>query len=228
MGTNAVSAVPAITNLLRAAAEGRANIRETGVCLDVLRALGSNATKASAVVAALLPENCPVYRNVEKHEVDRFRGFLFATLAEIGVPKETTPFIADALANSDSRMSYAFAGAARAAGTLGQNAVLLPHLLRPLEKDVPQDFLSFAEFDAHFVAGGEYTTCQVESLRALRRIGKPAQSAAPIVRAFLARAVDWIASPEGGKRMPRPTVEARETLAVLEGDTRTAQLNRNE
>ena len=227
-GPKAVSAVPAIANLMGEAAAGRANIRETGVCLDVLRALGSNASPASTAVAALLPENCAVYRNVEKHEVDRFRGFLFATLAEIGVPKEALPFIADALANSDNRMSYGFAGAARAAGASGQNATeLLPHLLRPLEKDAPQDFLSFAEFDAHFVAGGEYTTCQVESLRALRRIGKPARNATPIVRAFLARAVDWVASPQGAKQMPRPTAEARATLAMLEADeNRTAQIGR--
>jgi len=230
MGPRAVSAVPAITNLMGEAAAGRAGIRETGVCLDLLRALGSNAGPARAAVAALLPENRAVYRNVEKHEVDRFRGFLFATLAEIGVPKEALPFIADALANSDNRMSYGFAGAARAAGASGRHAAeLLPHLVRPLEKDSPQDFLSFAEFDAHFAAGGEYTTCQVESLRALRRIGPPARSAAPIVRAFLNRAVDWIASPQGAKQIPKPTAEARETLAVLEAqDTRTAQLDGNE
>jgi hypothetical protein len=230
MGPKAVSAVPAIANLMREASAGRANIRETGVCLDVLRVLGSNAVPASAAVAALLPENCAVYRSVEKHEVDRFRGFLFATLAEIGVPKEALPFIADALVNSDNRMSYAFAGAARAAGASGRDAAeLLPHLVRPLEKDVPQDFLSFAEFDAHFVAGGEYTTCQAESLRALRRIGPPARNAAPVVRAFLDRAEDWVASPQGTKRMPKPTVEARETLAVLEAqDTRKARLDGNE
>ncbi len=230
MGPNAVSAAPAITNLMCEANAGRAAIRETGVCLDVLRALGSNAAPAGAAIAALLPENCAVYRNVEKHEVDRFRGFLFATLAEIGVPREALPFIADALANSDNRMSYGFAGAARAAGASGQAATeLLPHLVRPLEKDAPQDFLSFSEFDSHFVAGGEYTTCQVESLRALRRIGPPARSAAPIVRAFLNRAVDWIASSPGAKGMPKPKVEAQETLAALEAqDTRTAQLNGNE
>jgi len=230
MGSNAVSAVPAITNLMCEAAGGRANIRETGVCLDVLRALGSNAAHAREAAAALLPENCAVYRNAEKHEVDRFRGFLFATLAEIGVPQGAQPFIADGLANSDDRMTYGFAGAARAAGALGPTAAeLLPHLVRPLEKDAPQDFLSFAEFDAHFVAGGEFTTCQVESLRALRRIGPPARSAAPVVRTFLNRAVDWIASPEGEKRMSKPTVEARETLAVLEArDTQTAQSHGNE
>jgi hypothetical protein len=49
------------------------------------------------------------------------------------------------------------------------------------------------------------------------------------VREFLARAVDWIASPQGAKQMPKPTVEARETLAVLEAkDSRTAQLDGNE
>ena len=114
-------------------------------------------------------------------------------------------------------------------GTRGTVKGLLPHLVRPLAKDAPQDFLSFSEFDSHFVAGGEYTTCQVESLRALRRIGPPARSAAPIVRAFLNRAVDWIASSPGAKGMPKPKVEAQETLAVLETqDTRTAQLNGNE
>ena len=230
MGPTAVSAVPAMTNLMREAAAGRANMPETGVCLDALRELGSNAAPASTAVAALLPENCAVYRDAEKHEVDRFRGFLFATLAETDVPKEALGFIADALANSDNRMSYSFAGAARAAGASGVGAVeLLPHLIRPLEKDGPQDFLNFSEFESHFVAEGEYTTCQVESLRALRRIGPPAKSAAPVVRAFLTRAVDWMASPPGAKRMPKPSVEARDTLAVLEAqDTRTAQLNGHE
>jgi hypothetical protein len=224
---NSVAAVPAISDLMREAAAGRIEIAEVGVCLDVLRALGSNATPASVRVGALLPENCPIYRDVEKHEVDRFRGFILVTLAEIGVPKEATPFIADALVNSDERMSYSFAGAARAAGSLGTNAAhLLPHLLRPLERDTPQDFLEFAEFDTHFLAGGEYTTCQVESLRALRRIGPPAQTALPAVRAFLARAVDWVASPDQAKRMPLPTAEARQTIAALESrGTRTAQLH---
>jgi hypothetical protein len=227
MGTNSIAAVPAISNLMRQAAAGHADVREVGVCLDVLRALGTNASSAGPAVSALLPENCPIYRDVEKHEVDRFRGFLFVTLAEIGVPNEAAPFIADALANSDQRMSYAFAGAARAAGS---NAVqLLPHLLRPLEKDAPQDFLDFAEFEAHFTPGGEYTTCQVESLRALRRMGPSAQSALPVVRAFLARAVDWVASPDRAKRMPRPIEEARQTITALESrDTRTAQLNNHD
>jgi hypothetical protein len=224
LGTNAASAVPAITKLFDRAAKGEVGIRETGVCLDVLRALGTNAATASAAVAALLPEQSLIYRNVEKHEVERFRGFLFATLAEIGVPKEAAPFIADALANADDRMAYGFAGAARAAASLGSDAEnLLPFLLRPLQKDTPQEFLDFDQFEAHLATSGEYTTCQIESLRALRRIGPPARSAIPIVRAFHTRAVDWIVNPGGPKRLPRVSDEAQQTLAALES-TRTAQL----
>jgi len=224
LGTNAFSAIPSITDLLRQAVKGEARVRETGICLDILRAQGTNATPASGAVAALLPEQSPIYRNVQKHEVDRFRGFVFFTLAEIGVPKEAVPFVADALANSDERMSYAFAGAARAAGALQADAAqLVPHLVRPLEKDTPQDVLDFDEFEAHSATRGEYTTGQIEILRALRRIGPPARSALPVVRAFESRAVDWITSADGPKRIPRVSDEARQTLAVLES-TRTAQL----
>ena len=224
LATNAASAVPAIARLFDRAAKGEVGIRETGICLDVLRAQGSNAASANTAVAALLPEQSPIYRNVEKHEVERFRGFLFATLAEIGVPKEAAPFIADALANADDRMAYGFAGAARAAASLGSDAEnLLPFLLRPLQKDTPQEFLDFDQFEAHLAPSGEYTTCQIESLRALRRIGPPARSALPVVRAFHTRAVDWIVNPGGPKRLPRVSDEAQQTLAALES-TRTAQL----
>jgi HEAT repeat protein len=224
LGTNAASAVPAITKLFERAAKGEVALRETGICLDVLRAQGTNAASANTAVAALLPEQSPIYRNVEKHEVERFRGFLFATLAEIGVPKEAGPFIADALANADDRMAYGFAGAARAAASLGSNAEnLLPFLLRPLEKDTPQEFLDFDQFEAHVATSGEYTTCQIESLRALRRIGPAARSALPVVRAFHTRAVDWIVNPGGPKRLPRLSDEAQQTLSALDG-TRTALL----
>jgi hypothetical protein len=217
-GPAAAPALHSLIGALRRAAVDGAPPREVGACLDVVRSIGTNAAPAGNVIVPLLDEKSPVYRNAQKHEVHRLRGFLFATLAETRVPHDALPFIMGALANSDQRSSVEFAGAARAAGALGTRArQAVPFLVRALDERIDDDLIAFDRFDSHDAPGAaEYTTCQIEALRALRRIGPTDQPAVRAVRAFLEQPLPDIEATNVFRRIPSLRTEAGQTLAAIE------------
>ena len=105
-------------------------------------------------------------------------------------------------------MTLEFAAAARAAGALGTNAVdAVPLLLRPLQEQMQEQPITFESFDSHASSTREYTTCQVEALRALRQIGPRAEAAAPVVREFLEKPLP-IANSNALMRIPDLRAEA--------------------
>jgi hypothetical protein len=218
LGPGAGPALNTLMDALRRAAVDGAPPREVGACLDAIRSIGTNAAPAANVMVQLLDEKSPIYRNAQKHEVHRLRGFLLATLAETGVPKEALPVIMGALANSDQRSSVEFAGAARAAGGLGTHArQAAPFLVRALEERIDDDIIAFDRFEAHDSPGNaEYTTCQIEALRALRRIGPTDEPAVRAVRAFLEQPLPEVEATNAFRRIPNLRSEAGQTLAVIQ------------
>jgi hypothetical protein len=218
LGPRAGSAINTLLVTLRRAAVDGAPPREVGACLDTIRTLGANAAPAARVIVELLDEKSPIYRNAQKHEVHRLRGFLLATLAEISVPEDALPFIVGALANSDQRSSVEFAGAARAAGAMGTHGrQAVPFLVRALEERIDDDFISFDRFDSHDSPGNaEYTTCQIEALRALRRIGPTDEPAVRAVRAFLEQPLPVVEATNVFRRIPNLRAEAGQTLAAIQ------------
>jgi hypothetical protein len=205
-----------MAGLDRAATRG-ATPREIGICLDALRNMGTKAAAAAPAVMRLLEEQSPVYRNLNKHDVDHLRAFLFVTLADIGAPKEALPFVVSSLAGGESWMTLEYAGAARAAGALGPYAKeAVPFLLRPLQQAMPQGLIAFEKFDSNTSSTRQYTTCQVEALRALRQIGPAAPSAPAAVRAFLERPLPSCGDSIAIVRLPDLRTEATATLAALE------------
>jgi len=218
LGPRAVMATKTLIAALRRAATDGAPPREVGACLDSIRRIGTNAAPAASVIVQLLDENSPVYRNAQKHEVHRLRGFLLATLAEIGVAQDTLPIIMGALANSDQRSSVEFAGAARAAGALGTHArPAVPFLVRALGERIDDDVIAFDRFDAHESSPtGQYTTCQVEALRALKQIGPTDEPTVRAVRAFLDQPLPEVEGTNVFRRIPNLRTEAGQTLAAIE------------
>lgn len=205
-----------MASLDRAATHG-ATPREIGACLDALRHMKTKAAAAAPAVMRLLEEQSPVYRNLNKHDVDHLRAFLLVTLADIGVPGEALPFVVSSLASGEGSMTLEYAGAARAAGALGPYAKeAVPFLLRPLRQAMPQGLIAFEKFDSNTSSTRQYTTCQVEALRALRQIGPAAQSAAAAVRAFLERPLPSCGNSIAIVRLPDLRTEAAATLAALE------------
>jgi len=211
-----------ITSLNRAAAGG-GTARELGACLDALRQSGTNAAMAAPALMRLLEEQSAVYRNLSKHEVDRVRAFLLITLADVGIPREALPSVVSSLASGDRWMTMEFAAAARAAGALGTNAVAaVPLLLRPLQEPMQEQPITFEKFDSHFSSTRDYTTSQVEVLRALRQMGRGAEVAAPVVREFLERPLP-VANSNALMRIPDLRAEAVATLAAIQPRQETAK-----
>lgn len=217
LGTAATAATDALVALLRRAASEGASLREVGASLDVIRNIGTNGSAAAEILVQLLDEDSPIYRNVERHEVHRLRGFLLATLGATGVPKTAMPAIVSALANSDRRAAIEFAGAARAAAALGPQArETIPFLLRALTERLDEDFIAFDRFDSHGIPGAEFTTCQIEALRALAAIGSSDETTVQVVRAFSQQSWPELDGTNLFRRIPNLRMEATKTLAAIE------------
>jgi hypothetical protein len=214
LGRSALPAIDAVTGALEHAAAQGAPVAEVGACLDILRNVGPDAARSAEVLVRLLEEDSPVYRNTLKHEVDRLRGFLFATLAVTGVPDNAMPAILGALANSNELLLQEFTGAARAAGAAGPRAREASHpLLRALRPGAATDLLAFQRFDSHSISDGECTTPQIEALRALSRIGVSDEGTVRAVRAFLKKPP--FAGAGLAENLPDAQTEAAKALTVL-------------
>jgi hypothetical protein len=136
------------------------------------------------------------------------------TLAEIGVTPAAFPFVIDNLANTDRNMPYPYAAAARAAASIGPRArLMVPYLIRALNNELRDDYITFETIRGHRSSSGEYTTCQIEAIRALARIGSAAREAVPYLEKLskqppMART--------GSNRLQRvPDIAAEATAAIL-------------
>ncbi len=217
-GPKAAPAAEALAQALKKSTEHTPEV-ELAAYLEALKAIGPGARSASETLVALLPESSPLLRNRNKVVVHHLRGFILATLAEIGIPKQTLPFVLDGLANADATLAYAymFASASRAAGALGPEArVVVPFLLRILKGEVRDDFITFETFNSHRSSNGEYTNCMTEALRALSRIGPDAIEAVPYLEALLKK--PGISLDGAGRlyRLPNVQEEARRALAAIQ------------
>ena len=149
--------------------------------LDRLRARGTAARDAGPALATLLPEQAALYRGRGPAEAVRLRGYVLATMADIGTPAEAIPFIVAELAHG--HRAYLMAAAARAAGGAGPAArSAVPHLLRILEPGFHDD--DQVCLDAYNAAPPypKTTTVRIEAIRSLARIG--ARDALPVLRAM--------------------------------------------
>ncbi len=217
-GPKAAPAAEALAQALKKSTEHTPEV-ELAAYLEALKAIGPGARSASETLVALLPESSPLLRNRNKGVVHHLRGFILATLAEIGIPKQTLPFVLDSLANADATLAYAymFASASRAAGALGPDArVVVPFLLRILKGEVRDDYITFETFNSHRSSNGEYTNCMTEALRALSRIGPDASEAVPYLEALLKK--PGISLDGAGRlyRLPNVQEEARRALAAIQ------------
>ena len=217
-GPKAAPAAEALAQALKKSTEYTPEV-ELAAYLEALKAIGPGARSASETLVALLPESSPLLRNRNKVVVHHLRGFILATLAEIGIPKQTLPFVLDGLANADATLAYAymFASASRAAGALGPEArVVVPFLLRILKGEVRDDYITFETFNSHRSSNGEYTNCMTEALRALSRIGPDASEAVPYLEALLKK--PGISLDGAGRlyRLPNVQEEARRALAAIQ------------
>jgi protein SCO1/2 len=163
----APSAAPLVQALARC--DGATDDREVGGYLEALGHIGPAAAPAAVpVILRHLSERSPLWRDRDKLQVIRLRGFLLATLARLGPPEEAlAPILAEL---SGAKHAYSLAAAARAAGALGPRAAAaVPYLQRPLDPGFHDEPMSLERYDPEFPPE-ERTTARLEVARALARI----------------------------------------------------------
>jgi protein SCO1/2 len=137
--------------------------------LDRLRALGSRASAAGPLLVRLAGEGAALYQGRGPDEATRLRGYVVATLGDVGPPAEAAGLLHDILLLEES--PYLLAAAARAAARMGPAAAAVrPTLDRILASDVHDDFVCLAAYNA-LATEANGTTARREAERALDRIG---------------------------------------------------------
>jgi HEAT repeat protein len=210
-GAQAKPAVAALATALKNH-DGTGKIEAIAAYCEVLRSIGSDASQASSVVVALLSERNKVYNNRSKRDVHDFRAFLLLTLADISTPKEALPHILDYLNNGEDDMQFAFAAAARAAGSLGPAATdAVPLLMRALVDKFVDRPLCFDFFRAMESPNGKYTSVRLEAIHALEKIGPSAKQAIALLR----RLAGEVGAATG--KLPECSSAAKRAIAAIEG-----------
>lgn len=210
-GPAASAAVPALMEALRQA-DCHTSHLQVGSYLQALRAIGP-AAAASGTIVELLPERSPLYAGYGKMELDHLRGFMFITLAEIGVPKSALPHILATLASSDRDSYYVSAAAARAAAALGPDAPsAVPYLIQAAESPFADRPVTFDLYFGHVPLNGRFTSPRVEAIRALKSMGPAATAAIPLLTRFAAGQHDE----QPDAPLPCSECEARVALQAIQ------------
>jgi HEAT repeat protein len=208
-GPKASPAVPALIAALKQADE-RLSTHQIGAYLDALRAIGPQAKSAGDTIVEFLSERSPLYKNRESFLAHYLQAYLLATLADIGVPDGAKPYILDLLNNSDPSTTHGYAAAAKAASALGPTLPeAVPGLLRALKPTFTDFTMSFQRFG--MALGPEDSSCRLEALRALAKIGPKAAQALPLVEQLAKE------KPGRGESVPPWDEEAGRTLRAIRG-----------
>jgi hypothetical protein len=219
LGRLGPAAAPATAGLAKAlvASNSRTPEPEIGLYLETLKAIGPGARSSAETLVSLLPEDSAMLRDRPKLRVYHIRGFIMVTLAAVGVPDSALPFILETLANTPKNMPYPYAAAARAAAGLGTKArVTVPYLLRALNGELTDDFLTFERLTYHRSGTGEYTSCMIETIRALARIGPEARAAVPLLESLTRRTAIPTDGQERLYRRPSVPEEAIKALKAIQ------------
>jgi hypothetical protein len=145
--------------------------------------MGPAAHPAAENLVELLDERSTLFQNRDELLLHHLRAYLLATLSDIGVPKDSMPYIIDGLANSDDRMAQVFAAAARAAAALGPEAAeVVPLLMRALEPEFVDRPVA-SDLSARMPhPKGPNTSPRFEAIKALQSMGSAAAEALPLLR----------------------------------------------
>jgi cytochrome oxidase Cu insertion factor (SCO1/SenC/PrrC family) len=161
--------------------DGSAGETVVAELVDVLR----HAPDGAQRLAALLPENLPVYEGRSASETTRLRGYLLAAFADTGVPQGALPFLVESLESGHD--AYEVAGAA--IGLRGLRAPTgseVPALLTALHNlDGADATVSFEQYKPSWPYT-EPTTALTEVVRTIGMLGGGSRA----VRADLERFAD--------------------------------------
>jgi protein SCO1/2 len=157
---------------------------DLGALVDALRAEPDSVGD----LAALLPENLPLYTGRSAAEMTRFRGYLLAAFAETGLPDAALPYVVESLEAGHGPDEVA--GAAIGLRGLGASSVdVATPLLRAVENLAGADVTVSFECYRPAWPYAQPTTALTEVVRTIGLLG---EQAAPAV----ARLAELVGQPE--------------------------------
>ncbi len=162
---------------------------EVGALIDTLR----HASQGSARLAALLPENQPIYHGRSAAEMNRIRGYLLGAFADTGLPDGALPYVIESLETGHD--PYEVAGAAIGLRGLARPpATVVRSLLRAIDNLAGADAtVSFERYKPVWPYT-QPTTALTEVVRTIGHIGADAAPALPAL-ALLAQQSSRFSAP---------------------------------
>ena len=131
------------------------------------------------------------------------------TLSDTGAAASAAQYIAESLGNSDIEMNFNFAAAAYAAGSLGSSGrAFVPFLTRALKDNFEDEPLSLESFRASVTLPSR-TSCRIEAIRALAKMGATAAEAIPLLEKLTQTA------PHPSKKLVPWKIEAQKALESI-------------
>jgi protein SCO1 len=145
---------------------------EVGALIDALRSSPQGADE----LAALLPENLPIYEQRSAAEMGRLRGYLLAAFADTGLPEAALPYVIESL--ETGHVAYEVAGAAIGLrGLKTPSADVVASLLQAIDNLSGADAtVSFERYNPSWPYARS-TTALTEVVRTIGHFGAQAMAA---------------------------------------------------
>jgi cytochrome oxidase Cu insertion factor (SCO1/SenC/PrrC family) len=158
-----------VTALERSTSEG-----QVAALIDALRHLPEGPDE----LAALLPENLPIYQGRSAAQMGRLRGYLLAAFADTGLPDAALPYVIESL--ETGHVAYEVAGAAIGLRGLKTPAAgVVAALVRAIDNLSGADAtVSFESYNPAWPYAHP-TTALMEVVRTIGHFGVQAQAALP-------------------------------------------------
>ena len=135
--------------------------------LDTFKLYGKSDSPLIDLISLRLMENDQIYKDRGPKEVERLRGYMLASLSEIGVNEKILSIVSAEL--SYGYHPYMASAAARTAGAI-HNSRLVPLLIKYLDKSYKDDFIDLDNYESTWPLKNP-TSVRLEAIKSLGKIG---------------------------------------------------------
>ncbi|MBC7912842.1 MAG: SCO family protein [Pyrinomonadaceae bacterium] len=136
--------------------------------VDIFKLYGKSVHEVIDAISIKLIENDPIYYGRGPKEVERIRGYMLASLSEIGTNEKVKSIVGTELAYGYH--PYLVAAAARTAGTIKNNSELIPLLTKYLDDGYKDDFVDLDHYGNNWPLKAP-TSVRLEVIKSLGKIG---------------------------------------------------------
>ena len=152
------------------AASGSTDDHEIVALINQFKKIGKSSNEVINIISLKLKENDILYQNRGPKEVERLRGYLIASLSEIGINERIIPILKAEL--TFGYHPYLVAAAARASGKIldSNQSSFVPLLVKYLDQNYKDDYVDLDNYDLSWPLKMP-TTARLEVVKSLAKIG---------------------------------------------------------